>query len=256
MHVMAKAGLGDVYRKLNGRKSAGFTRECNTVRTRIDRIYATEFSSDTVWHRHELDAKYAKNIRTDHTAVVAEMSALGASRSRPEATRINKELLKEDEMFQRMKDIWYNIEDKYKKVSPNPAITKWEEFKEQAYATLMAETKLRKKVAKAENHNPEIAALERELHYLQTSGAFPTRIRAQDTRRVKEELREVVAKFKPAGPRTSHRRFQREEQSTKEFYKQFRATHANMNINEMNVTDDWDHPLEGQTTTDPEEITG
>ena len=85
MQIMARAGLGDVYRKLHGRKAAGFTRECESVRTRIDRIYATEFSSDTVWYKHELDQRHAKNVRTDHIAVVAEMSPLGASRSRPAA---------------------------------------------------------------------------------------------------------------------------------------------------------------------------
>ena len=65
-----------MYRKLHGRKAEGFSRECESVRTRIDRIYATEFSSDTVWHTHELDQKHAKNVKTDHIAVVAEMSPL------------------------------------------------------------------------------------------------------------------------------------------------------------------------------------
>ena len=60
--------------------------------------------------------------------------------------------------------------------------------------------------------------------------------------------------FKPAGANNAHKRFAMEEQSTKEFYRQFRTKHANMNINEINVVEDWDHPVEVGTTSDKEEI--
>ena len=200
MQIMARAGLGDVYRKLHGRTAAGFTRECESVRTRIDRIYAKEFSSDTVWHSHELDQKHAKSVRTDHTAVVAEMAPLGASKSHPAASRINKEILKEEEMYERIQDIWHNIEGKYKRVSPNPARVKWEEFKAQAYATLMAETKKRRKETRMASKNEAILEYEGLLSYLHDSRAPPSGERVEIAQKLREGLLSLIHISEPTRP--------------------------------------------------------
>ena len=133
---------------------------------------------------------------------------------------------------------------------------KWEEFKVQAYAALMEETRSRRKEARRASTNEAIESREFLLNYIQSSRAPPSKERMEDTQRLKEELREEVRKFKPAGPNTSHKRFAKEEQCTKEFYRQFRTRHANMNINEINVVEDWDHPVEEGTTEDLEEIKG
>ena len=63
MHVMAKAGLGDVFRKVHGNTARAYTRNGNTVRTRLDRIYATEYSSGRVWHTHWLDSTVSLRLR-------------------------------------------------------------------------------------------------------------------------------------------------------------------------------------------------
>ena len=131
---------------------------------------------------------------------------------------------------------------------------KWEEFKAKAYATLMEETKKRRKEARMASNNEVITEYEGLLCYLHGSRAPPSRERVEIARKLREGLREEVRKFKPAGPNTAHKRFAREEQSTKEFYRQFRTKHANMNINEINVVEDWDHPIEVGTTSDKEEI--
>ena len=88
---------------------------------------------------------------------------------------INRELLKEEGMYERIKDIWYNIEGKYKRVSPNPARVKWEEFKVQAYAALMEETKSRRKEARLASSNEAIAYKEFLLNYIQTSRPPPSK---------------------------------------------------------------------------------
>ena len=138
MHVMSKAGLGDIYRKIHGNKARSYTRSCNTVRTRLDRIYATEYSSGKVWHAHWLDATYAKWIKTDHIPVIAEMSILGKSKSDPNRTRINKEVYDDPEVRSRMQEIILEINEEHK--GDDQAVNIWEEIKRRAYAMLIEET--------------------------------------------------------------------------------------------------------------------
>ena len=99
MMLLARAKLGDVFRKVHGPTATCYTRECKTVRTRLDRIYSTEYSSDIVWHSHALDDKYAKNITTDHEPVVAEMALLGEERITKAKIRINKELFEDEGIY-------------------------------------------------------------------------------------------------------------------------------------------------------------
>ena len=60
----------------------------------------------------------------------------------------------------------------------------------------------------------------------------------------------------PAGPSTSLRRFEKEEECTKGFYQYFRAKHANMNIEELNIVNDWNNPTSDDSTDDAETIKG
>ena len=99
MMLLARAKLGNVFRKVHGPTATCYTRECKTVRTRLDRIYSTEYSSDIVWHSHNLDDKYAKNITTDHEPVVAEMALLGEDRASKAKLRINKELFEDKDTY-------------------------------------------------------------------------------------------------------------------------------------------------------------
>ena len=56
-------------------------------------------------------------------------------------------------------------------MSPNPARVKWEEFKVQAYAALMQETRSRRKEARLASSNEAIASREFLLNYIQSSRA-------------------------------------------------------------------------------------
>ena len=57
-----------------------------------------------------------------------------------------------------------------------------------------------------------------------------------------------MGKLPPSGPKTSLKRYEKEEECTKGFYQYFRAKHANMNIEEINVVNDWDNPESEDST--------
>ena len=251
MHVMAKAGLGDVFRKVHGNTARAYTRNGSSVRTRLDRIYAKEYSSGRVWHTHWLDATYAKWIKTDHVPVVAEMSLLGKSKSNPNSARINKELYEDPMIRDKIKEIVEETKKRHSKAGQDQAIHIWEEIKSEAHAMLMKETKERKKLANRPV-NAAIATLEDVLSYKQRSTSVPSKERDEDIKAIKDAINQEMGKLPPSGPKTSLKRYEKEEECTKGFYQYFRAKHANMNIEEINVVNDWDSP-ESEDSTDEQE---
>ena len=117
----------------------------------------------------------------------------------------------------------------------------------------MKETKERKKRAN-QPVNAAIATLESLLSYRQTSLATPSKDRDDDIRAIKDAINVEMGSLPPSGPNTSLKRFEKEEECTKGFYQYFRAKHANMNIGEINITDDWDNPEPSDSTDEQETI--
>ena len=208
MKILARAKLGDVFRKVHGNKATCYTREGQTVRTRLDRIYATEYSSEIVWHSHEIDAKYAKNVDTDHEPVVAKMALLGEERKNKSTTKINKELYQDKEMYRKMKELMETLNKKYARIGDLQAGNKWEEFKARAHGLLVEETRNRELKMKEERAlNTNITKLECHLRYIQKSKSRPMDERTKIIKIIKENLREEAQNFQPAGPKTAYRRF-------------------------------------------------
>ena len=98
--------------------------------------------------------------------------------------------------------------------------------------------------------------LEGALRNLQNSRDPPSMKRAERIQELKKNLKEEATKIGPAGPKLADNRYEKEEECTTQFFKKIRPKHANMNINELYVIDDWDNREEEQpeTTTDEEEL--
>ena len=83
--------------------------------------------------------------------------------------------------------------------------------------------------------------LEGAVRNLQNSRDPPSMKRAERIQELKKELKEEATKIGPAGPKLADNRYEKEEECTTEFFKKIRSKHANMNINELYVIDDWDN---------------
>ena len=90
--------------------------------------------------------------------------------------------------------------------------------------------------------------------YRQTSIAPPSTEVDEDIRLIKKAINEEMGNLPSAGPKTSLRRFEKEEECTKGFYQNFRARHANMNIEELHIVNDWNNPEVEDTTDDIDTI--
>ena len=98
--------------------------------------------------------------------------------------------------------------------------------------------------------------LEGAVRNLQNSRDPPSMARAERIQELKKNLKEEATKIGPAGPKLAYNRYEKEEECTTQFFKKFRPKHANMNINELYVINDWDNreAEQPETTTDEEEL--
>jgi exonuclease III len=84
--IMADAGLTDVYRLFYGKTARGYTRQGDSVYTRLDRIYAKKHNS--AWRFTSVTHDHTQN--SDHSAVIVSIltiTALWSQFWRPHATR-------------------------------------------------------------------------------------------------------------------------------------------------------------------------
>ena len=98
--------------------------------------------------------------------------------------------------------------------------------------------------------------LEGAIRNLQNSRDPPSMKRAERIQELKKELKEEATKIGPAGPKLADNRYEKEEECKQKFFKKNHSKHANININELYVIDDWNNREEEQpeTTTDEEEL--
>ena len=98
--------------------------------------------------------------------------------------------------------------------------------------------------------------LEGALRNLQNSRDPPSLTRAERIQELKKNLKEEATKIGPAGPKLADNRYEKEEECKQKFFKKNHSKHANININELYVIDDWNNREEEQpeTTTDEEEL--
>ena len=97
--------------------------------------------------------------------------------------------------------------------------------------------------------------LEGALRNLQNSTDRSSLTRAVKIQEFKKNLKEEATKIGPAGPKLADNRYEKQEECTTQFFKKNRSKHANMNINELYVIDDWDNrEVEQPETTTDEEV--
>ena len=140
--MMRRKKLSDVFRKIHGNTARAYTRESATVRTRLDRIYAQDQNSQIVWHSHELDNEHAKRINSDHVPVIVEAAQLGEPKSRKATSksRINTDILYEQETRREVLRILTKLKKNFKNCDRETGKFIWETFKEHAYEYLITET--------------------------------------------------------------------------------------------------------------------
>ena len=220
-------------------------------------IYAKDTNSQLVWHSHKLDHTYVNYVDSDHIPVIVEAGPLGESKSKKAGkSRINTETLYTQDA---RREILKKISLAKKNIpscNPYEGKLRWERIKEKAYGYLIERTKQHKKEKEKSPRYAKMRMLEGALRNLQNSRDPPSLKRAERIQELKKNLKEEATKIGPAGPKLADNRYEKEEECTTQFFKKIRPKHANMNINELYVIDDWDNREEEQpeTTTDEEEL--
>ena len=141
-----------------------FTRQGDTVYTRIDRFYASRHHSHWVWNQVGIDAAFCRRSwNPDHIAVTATIEPLHASKSKAHQSRIDPEVLRSGKVRTSIRALWERTYAHFD-VSLTGHAAPWEDFKSQAYLLLLGATEdLRRQRKEAKG---AVAKLEKELQTL------------------------------------------------------------------------------------------
>ena len=246
--LMARHGLQDVWRTYAGRSARQFTRQGSTVFTRLDRFYAAGHARQWVWVEVGIDASFCRETwNPDHFAVTATIEPLQKSKSKPKEGRIDPDILRLPYVRRGVHEIWTAVYSNNKTCEAGHARV-WEAFKRQVHAFLVGATMDSK--AEKRGEPGKVAALQQQIQKLAEDAVVdrPSAARVQKVQELHAKLKEAQAKAQPARGASAWARVMREELSSRLFYKQFKARHANQNINSIYTVKDWrnpaDHPTE------------
>ena len=236
--LMNEAGLTDVYRFIHGDKRGGFTRTTDTTQRRLDRFYAARYNSEWRWVEIDVDGLYFRHskYKSDHLAVTACIEWSGARKRTPSEARVNTELFKVQEVRDTVTELW-NAAYKHAPPSQYGAIRPYQLAKKAVAEYLIEKTKEPGPMA-IEKRRLE-AELQLRHQIMATKG--PSSMRQAAILKIEERLSELEQE----ATRTQKRVYgtlQREEVSSKEFYRTFKAKLKRSDSSSIHCVPDWDHP--------------
>ena len=192
--------------------------------------------------------------------MIVEAAQLGEPKSRKATSksRINTDILYEQETRREVLRILTKLKKDCKSCDRDTGKFIWETFKKHAYEYLITETKKHKKAKEKSTEYIRLGELENSLRKIQNSKEPPSIERITKIQKIKAEIKAEAARIRPAGPKLTHNRYEREEECTTQFFRKFRTKHANTNINELYTVENWNDRTNTEeaehTTTDETEL--
>ena len=105
--LLARYGLGDMYRLHAGRHAREYSRQGSTVFTRLDRIYSASYDSRWAWNVVGTDPNFCRaGWNSDHLAVAARIEPLGKAKHVPPHGKIDTSILSIPHVRRGVESIW------------------------------------------------------------------------------------------------------------------------------------------------------
>ena len=143
--LLAHRGLTDLFRRLNG-EARQYTRQGNTVYTRIERMTAPKYNSK--WRWRQVHTNWFPELNSDHMPVCALVDTIQPNKSSQQDARIDPRYLEHQEVRQRIKD----MHSRSQRLQNTTATERWEAFKQQATTFLLDYTRRQKTRKTAGKH--------------------------------------------------------------------------------------------------------
>ena len=244
--LLAELGLRDVYRLMHGRTPAGFTRECSTIATRIDRIY-TKIGGQMEWLAIRANATFNQvSCPSDHRAVEATMQ-MGRPPVRMKGEKkIVKHAYHREEIRESITALVTSITDRYP-----PSSYGWETvFK-------MLKPAVRDLMLHMQGSTGRIGAatlMDQTIQKISKEVSVPSERRKLMIDKVTNSWREVCGKRKEIRGAAAHTRIEAEERCTKRFHARFKNKGTKTTIQEIFPMEGTEIALGAQAVESPEEI--
>ena len=236
---LADRGLKDIYRQFHGTRAVQFTRQAETVWTRLDRFYARETSATWTTVSIDIDANYCRTKwSSDHLALSMRLAPLGDSKAKQGRKRIDPEMLYDTTVREMITQLWHRTYSRYPTTEYGHAHT-WQHFKVELRRLLTEYGSWRDDPN--EDVKAEIVMLKNARQALaqEVKGSAPSKEHCMAMERLAHRIKETATKLRPARGWQALQKVLREETPSKAFFSRFRTRHANQNINEMYACEDW-----------------
>ena len=240
--TIATTGLRDIYRYIEGPKARAYTRECDTVSTRIDRIIGPTTLASHEWISIRVNASFGRSVSNpDHRALEALIGPIDRTQKGKPPPSIRKTTYSTPQAIQAIEELFRDITRTYNPREYGYAVVH-EYFKSSARDLLL-------QLSSDSKYRPTGTALllKRNAQELaeNRSQEPPSAERVQHQRNIANALKEARrANGVPRG-KSAQSIVDREERCTKPFHKRYRPTLAKKHITQL-------HRMEGTSPVTPQ----
>jgi hypothetical protein len=217
-HLVSGLGLRDVFRFMNGRAVRGFTRECATVATRIDRVCAPSTPPGHEWQSASVNGAFGRSAwNPDHRALEAVLSPTASiDRAKP-APSTSRDTYSHAQAVEAIEALYHDIYATYPPHEYGFAVVH-EYFKNSARDLLL---QLSRDLHSKPAGLPKLLTSTLQILTDNATHARPSAARAAQFKTTSEALKKVQSKFKGAKGKRALRMIDMEERNSKGFNAKF-----------------------------------
>ena len=232
--MMAKLGLQDIFRQLEGKRARSYTRLGKTVHTRIDCIFGPKRSDHYQWYSYKVtDRFHGTTWHSDHLAVQIEIKRIESCDIAKGRPRVDPEIFTDPSALAILRNLYSEVKSCYpaEVYGWGPVMGKQLVSAQQVMAHLSAERK--KDVSRVSIYFDEKLEESITKQFKQGPNAKLKAAHAALRKAAKS------CKKKRSAPTAAqaHRRVVFEEMSTKQFHSKFRPRYEKRYIPELYHTD-------------------
>ena len=231
--IVASAGIRDVYRLMEGNKRS-YTRECDTVATRIDRLYGPTDPTNYEWLSIRVNASFGRcEWNPDHRALEARLAPTTEADVAQPLPAINRDVYSKPQAVEDIETLFKDITTTYDPKAYGYA-TVLDYFKQAAADLLLGHS------ADARPCKGEASLLRAQLQHLSDNPHHhpPSTTRQEIQSKVTTRLNEVTKAFKGKRGKAALRMVEVEERCTKAFHSRYRPNLTRKNVTHFYHTDE------------------
>ena len=223
---LASLGMRDTYRFMIGNLRSGFTRECPTIATRLDRIYSRATDRLIDWLHIKVNATFLQIVNpSDHRAVDATFQIGSPPRREKAPPRVRKHIYHQEQMREAIQALTTSFHQRYPPAMYGTAETH-ELLKEQIKELALS-------MQRPAGGAGAATLLERSIQKIATSDKMPEAARHITISKLKEGWNKAAKGRKEIREAAAHSRLEAEERCTKRFHARFKSRMEKREIQEL-----------------------